>query len=311
MARTSQARRGSKRKHAFRLVKDEPVPDGIRRIARTQLEEVFDQVRSIPKGNVDDGVHEARKAFKRLRATVRLSRGAIGDATYKRENVAFRDAGRRLSDVRDASVLVETVEDLEKRDADLNGAMANLCERLEGERKQAIESLEGNKAVVAAVIADTEKAQLRTATWEFETDGFDALEPGLRRIYRRGRKAMQRAEEDPSDENLHQWRKRVKDLWHAEQILEPASPKKLKKLAKRTHAVADLLGDDHDLAELRLYVVSHRIGFDEGAEQAALLTAIDTRREKLQRKAFRAGSKLYKRRPRRFVEKVASLERKA
>jgi hypothetical protein len=44
----------------------------------------------------------------------------------------------------------------------------------------------------------------------------------LRRIYRRGRKAMQHAQADPTNENLHEWRKRVKDLWHAEQILRPA-----------------------------------------------------------------------------------------
>jgi hypothetical protein len=41
-----------------------------------------------------------------------------------------------------------------------------------------------------------------------------------------------------------------------------ASPKKMKKLARRTHKRSDLLGDDHDLAELRNYMATHRQCFD-------------------------------------------------
>ena len=45
---------------------------------------------------------------------MRLARGALGDEAYRRENVAFREAGRRLAGVRDASVLIETLDTLEK-----------------------------------------------------------------------------------------------------------------------------------------------------------------------------------------------------
>jgi CHAD domain-containing protein len=291
---------------AFRLYKEEAIPDGIRRIARGQLDQSHDELRDAPKRKLAGAVHETRKSFKRLRATVRLARGAIGDDTYRRENTAFRDAGRRLSGVRDASVLIETLDDLEKASGDAlpTGATAGLRGRLEDERKRALDSLQADDALVAAVIADMEQARTRTAAWSFGTEGFDALEPGLRRIYRRGRKAMRRAQADPTNENLHEWRKRVKDLWHAEEILRPAAPKKMKKLAKQTHALADLLGDDHDLAELSLDVARHSTDFDDRMAQIALMAVIERRRKKLQGRAFGLGPKLYRRRPKRFVKAV-------
>jgi CHAD domain-containing protein len=305
---------GSRRdaERAFRLCEEEAIPDGIRRIARGQLERAHDELREAPKRKLGRAVHDTRKAFKRLRAAVRLARGAIGEDTYRRENTAFRDGGRRLSGVRDASVLIETLDDLEKASGDVlpTGATARLRPRLEDQRKRALDALQKDDALVAAVIADIERARTRTAAWTFETQGFDALEPGLRRIYRRGRKAMKRAQADPTNENLHEWRKRVKDLWHAEQILRPAAPKKMKKQAKRTHALADLLGDDHDLAELSLSVGRHPNRLDDRMAQVALMAVIDRRRKELQRRAFRLGPKLYRRSPKRFVQAVEREGRK-
>ena len=235
----ASSRRASER--AFRFYKDEPTPDGVRRIARGQLDRAGEELVGGPKRKLGVAVHDARKGLKRLRATVRLARGALGEETYRRENVAFRDAGRCLAGVRDASVLIETLDALEGACGDdLPGDVTTkLRARLKDERRQALESLKADDARVAAVLAEIDSARRRTAVWTFDGDGFEAVEPGLRRIYRRGRKAMRRAQKQPTNANLHDWRKRVKDLWYAEQILRPASPKRMKQLAKRTHGLAD------------------------------------------------------------------------
>ena len=115
---------------------------------------------------------------------------------------------------------------------------------------------------------------------------------------------MRRARTDPTDENLHEWRKRVKDLWHAEQIMRRVAPKKMKKLAKLTHSLSDVLGDDHDLSELRLSVEHQRDSLDDPAAQAAQIAVIDRRRHELQRQAFALGKKVYLSRPKRFVRAV-------
>jgi CHAD domain-containing protein len=297
---------GDEAEQAYRLHTGEPTPEGLRRIARGQLDSAQAELKGAPKRKVAVAVHDTRKSLKRLRAAARLGRDALGEGTYKRENRAFRDTGRRLASVRDASVLIETLDDLEQAaERELpSDATAGLREQLEAEREEALRSLKEDDVVIDAVVDELEDARTRTAAWTFDTDGFAALEPGLRRIYRRGRKAMKAAAEEPSTENFHEWRKRAKDLWHAEQILRPASPKKMKKLAKQTHELSDLLGDDHDLAELRNYAATHRQCFHDRGAQLALVAVIDRRRKDLQREALSLGAKLYRRSPKRYVGSI-------
>jgi CHAD domain-containing protein len=293
-------------KDGFRLRADEAVEAGIRRIAGEQLEGAHAGLRRAPKRKLSGAVHDARKRLKRVRATVRLARGALGEEVYRRENTLLRDAGRRLAGVRDAAVLIETLDGLEKvAKAELPaGATTGLRRRLEREREQALRGLRDDQAKLGAVLSDLESARARAAAWPLRSSGFDALGPGLRRTYRRGRKAMRRAETQLTSENLHEWRKRVKDLWHALQILRLAAPNRMPKLARRAHRLADLLGDDHDLAQLRQYAMTHLDLFDDRAPLVALMRAIDRRRTQLQRQAFKLGSRLYSRRPKRFVKAV-------
>jgi CHAD domain-containing protein len=290
----------------YRLRSDEYVPDGIRRIAGGQLLSAHDDLADATKQTLGDAVHEARKRFKRLRACLRLSRDALGDETYDRENTAFRMAGRRLSGVRDAEVLVETLDGLRERFAEElpDAATDGLRARLREEHEQAVEGLRENDAAIDMTLGELEAARTRAAGWTLDADGFAAVKPGLHRIYRRGRKRMRTATREPTTDNLHEARKRVKDLWHATQIVRPASPKKLKRLSKRAHHLADLLGDDHDLAVLRDYVERHPQAFDEESSKQALLAVIDRRRTALQRDALKLGARLYKRPPRRFVGRI-------
>jgi CHAD domain-containing protein len=115
---------------------------------------------------------------------------------------------------------------------------------------------------------------------------------------------MRAATEEPSTEHLHDWRKRSKDLWHAVQILRPAAPKRMKRLAKRAHRLSDLLGDDHDLAVMRGQVERADGSFEREASRTALLASIDRRRLSLQRDAFKLGAKIYEARPKSFGRSV-------
>ena len=291
---------------AFRLRAKEHVPDGIRRIARGQLQNTADELDGTPSRRIGEAVHNTRKSFKRLRACVRLARNAIGEPTYERENTAFRMAGRRISAPRDAQVLIETLDALTERFADElpDGATADLRARLEQERKAATDALGNEDGALDATRATVDDALARTTTWSFERDGFDALSPGLRRIYRRGRKAMRAAREDPTGESLHEWRKRTKDLWHATEIVRPAQPKDLKRVARRAHKLSSLLGDHHDLQVLRGYVTAHPQCFGVEVHRQALLTVIDRRSRRLCEKALARGRKLYARKPKRFVREI-------
>src|SRR5215213_4499072 len=96
----------------FRLRRGERVPGGIRRIACGQLETAIERLEGRTDEQLGTAVHETRKSLKRLRATVRLARDELGDEVYRRENGAFREAGRRLAGARDSRVLLETLDAL-------------------------------------------------------------------------------------------------------------------------------------------------------------------------------------------------------
>ena len=207
---------------SYRLHVREHVPDGIRRIARGQLVDGHAQLADASGRDLGEAVHETRKRLKRLRALVRLSRDAIGDEAYERENTAFRMAGRRLSGARDAQVLLETLDAIGERFADElpERVTADLRAHLRDEHERAQTQLRENDSDTTAVLQTLTDAVARTPAWTFEDDDdFAALAPGLRRVYARGRKRMRAARRDPGPENLHEWRKRVKDLWHATQVV--------------------------------------------------------------------------------------------
>ena len=294
-------RRQAERTRAYRLRRDEDTPDGIRRVARGQLDHAGDRLDAgtPARGDLDGAVHDTRKAFKRLRALVRVSRDALGDEAYRRENTIFRDAGRKLSSTRDAAVLVQTLDGLTARYREEldDEAFTGLRGALASEAEAASSALSDDRTAVNEVQGTLEAARRRVGGWPLPDHGDLAmLEPGFERIYRRGRRALKAARKDPGTETFHELRKRAKDLWHAAQILRPAAPKAMKDLGRRAHTLSDLAGDDHDLAVLRAAARERQATLAPG-ELALLERLIERRRRRLQRKALRKGRRLYPAKP--------------
>ena len=287
---------------AFRLEPGEDMAVGVPRIARGQVDKARLELR---QRDADAAVHQARKRLKRLRALLRLARPALASDTYTSESTLFRDAGRQLSGPRDAAVLVETLDRLvEQSSPDLSAAaVASLRQRLAADHAAQLAVLRKSGAV-RAVHEELAAAHARTAQWEVAEGGFESIGPGLRRVYRRGRRRMQAAAKQPDGERLHEWRKRVKDLWHAAEILEPAQPKRMGRLAERAHELSKLLGDDHDLFVLREFLGTHG-GYPTGeARRQEVLESLEQRRLGLQAEAFALGEKVYAKRPKRFVRRI-------
>jgi CHAD domain-containing protein len=138
--------------------------------------------------------------------------------------------------------------------------------------------------------------------WELGTDGFDLVRPGLEREYRRGRSALRAVRGDPSAEAVHEWRKRVKDLWYHLRLLQSAWAATMTAAADEAHALSDLLGDHHDLSVL----------IDDAREQAPgdpgladLGELAERRQAELLAEALPVGERLYAEKPVRFGRRMA------
>jgi len=87
---------------SFEFRADEALRESIHRIAGKEIEKIRDYASGSIGRSRDEMVHEIRKSLTKLRTILRLVRPAIDEKIYRRENTAFRDIARPLTDVRDA-----------------------------------------------------------------------------------------------------------------------------------------------------------------------------------------------------------------
>ena len=244
-----------------------------------------------------ESVHAIRKELKRARAGLRLLRDAVGEVAYAEENSRLRDAARPLARVRDAEVTIATIDSLigRKKLHQHRAALIMLRARLRQERSALQRALEGS--TVENIHNALTQSGARVSHWRVPHDVWPILRDGLKRIYRRGRKALSGARALGSDRNLHEARKQVKYLGYAMEILGPVEAPRLARLAKRADSIAERLGEDHDLAVLRRRL--------DRADRE-LLARIERRRAKLQKKALKKARRLYRLKPKAFIARLES-----
>ncbi len=300
-----------RRRMAYRLGFDEHPPAALRRCAREQLEDAIDQLARRRGEDPVGAVHEARKSLKKTRAVLRLVQRDIPKRTYRHENQALRDAARSVSEVRDADVMVETVDGLKARFAGQIPAktFTSLRRRL---ARQAQAARELDEGVLAKLVDDLRDAVTRVEDWPLEDIGWATARRGAVRSYARARKAGAIAVELPTAENLHEWRKRVKDHWYHQRLFEEVWPPVLAALSEEAHALSDTLGDDHDLA-----VLAQQLSDSDGpmsnlnVDGDAVLELVARRRTELAEAAAQLGRRIFAESPKAYGRRLERYVRAA
>jgi CHAD domain-containing protein len=277
---------------AYRLRAGEVLPEGVALVAHGRIDHAVAELRGRSDSSAEEAVHEARKDLKKLRALLRMTRGELGEDTFRRENTCFRDAGRELAGVRDNDVMLETLMAL-----DLPAGMGwELRKAIQDQR--ALGDGDGRRTAAAGVVAMLHEARGRVDQWPLERDSFDALHDGLERTYRRGRRDFRAVRSEPTVEALHEWRKRVKDLWYQHTLLRALWPPVMQAVGGEAHELANRLGDDHDLAMLADWVRGHAEAEPEFFE------AVERRRSELQDEAMALGERLYADKPSAYLRRL-------
>ena len=282
--------------------------DALRAAVREQLDDAVRRLRDDRGDDPAEAVHEARKDLKKARSLLRLARPGLPGDVYRRENAALRDTGRSLSGARDADVLVETAADLGERYAGQlpEAQFAALGAGLAAAGAEA----RANADAAADAVAALDGVAARVEDWPLERCDHATLVHGATRAYKRGRAALAAVEKTPSVERLHDLRKRVKDLWYHGRLLEEAWPRVVKAQSKAAHDLADLLGDDHDLAVLAERVEGG-VATDAPIDDEAVLGLIARRRAELQAEAMPIARRLYAEPPDAFRARLGEYVRAA
>ena len=235
-----------------------------------------------------------------------MVRDRLGEDQYKQENARFRDLGRKLAQLRDSKVQIKTLDHLIDHFDDIATpkTFTEIRRELRVDYRREYQRVL-DEGVIISVKNELKDARDAIASWTIESDDWSTVNKSLKRVYKRGYKGLDKALSEPTAENLHQWRKRVKYLRYQLKILSPMWSSLIKKWVDLTHDLSDYLGDDHDLAVLKEYVLDRSKRFDRH-NTLEIVALIDRRREKLQPQAMLLGKRIYTEKAKRFVKRLSN-----
>jgi CHAD domain-containing protein len=287
----------------FRLKLREPLPDGLKRVFREQIESALELCRH-PARQRGVTVHEVRKHLKKVRAAMRLAIPEVGKDRHGPEDRCVRKIGRLVSDLRDAQVRLQTL--VQFRDDTGKRPEANPFPRIEellwleresfsaafaGWQKQAIPQLEGLEA--------------RLFAWPLQDLTWKQICGAVGKMYKRGQRGLMITINAPEPENFHAWRKRVKALWYQLRILQPLNRIVLTEMAHDAEVVGELLGREHDLAFL--WARLEKESSDEALrdEVAQLGTLMRKQGRRLRTNALELGRRFYAEPAKAFAKRIS------
>ncbi|MCS6836587.1 MAG: CHAD domain-containing protein [Anaerolineae bacterium] len=281
---------------SYTLKADEWLDDGLRRIVQAQSQIILEGLARTDEPH--KGLYEARKAFKRLRALLRLVRTSIGEVAYHRANERLRRCANDLAPARDGYVVAQSLA-------------AHLAKLDNPAPYQAVHQrwLAEADAQLAAVLSDPDLRQRLSDDLEvlgheadewrlWPRDGFALVAADLRATYRAGRRTMKalQARPDSSPEAFHEWRKRVKRLWYHLTLFRELEG--LEALIQQADDLGEQLGLAHDQVVLEAKLRQ------QPEDLRALIAMAQVEARRLEQEALSLGAALYAQRPNEFLARM-------
>ena len=287
---------------AYQLPSSSPIGTGLHAVA---LKQTLKAAHALKRDDVPDpglGVYEARKRIKKARSALRLLEGAVRPKRQRSTDDALRSVGRRLSDARDAQARCEALAKLAQdvqttaQASAIELGRAGLEAALAEVKMPDIALVDANAAgMTLSAVADD------LAAWRIDdADGRTAARKAFVRTYAKARDHFEIAYASDDEEAFHDWRKKVKRLWHATRLLSPVWPEQFEHTAEHLGALASMLGENQDLHVLRDALAVNPSRFGGGIKVRTLHRLIAARRARLQERAWPYGARLFAEAPSAF-----------
>jgi CHAD domain-containing protein len=281
------------KKTRFHLRVNKPIGKEIKTLAKLQLESAL----QVLNGNniSPEAVHVARTSIKKVRTIIQLTSPALSNSERKKLHDLLHEASIRLGPIRDAEVQVQTF-DLILGTSNLNqDDFYSLREGL----SDAFRQRSKNSVRLIPGIMDSLGRSLRAIdSWNLESFGVREIRRRLRRIYRRGRTALDLCMEDESQEAFHTFRKMVKQLWYAVRITSRYWPHDGEDLIRDLGCLGELAGKERDLKMLANALRS----FSKSKATTNLLSRIESELPDLRHATMKKAFSFYELKPKVFIE---------
>jgi CHAD domain-containing protein len=200
----------------------------------------------------EKNVHDVRVLMKKSRALLKLLKGQVDETVFKREYSAYREAGRRMRYWRETSVHRKILKGFKKKKPEIfqnltgNTFIDGLMEKTDkGDNQQEV-SAENTISVINL---------LKKAIFRLRFINLSDLDPvkmlrQLESAYLAAGKCFLIARNDSRSVNIHDFRKKTKDLLYQLVFFRALKPKAVRALEKKLDSIGQNLGKYNDLAVL-------------------------------------------------------------
>ncbi|MDB6053071.1 MAG: domain containing protein [Verrucomicrobiales bacterium] len=264
---------------ADEIQRKEKLTEGIERILDNRTAAIWDYYEKSRSATPGDSLRKLRTSIKKLRALTRLARKVLGKDLYRKQQKCLRSIAHALSPSRDLEVQSATLHKLRRIYGNkiASHGYATLENLFKRESEAGVDSQPLKKARLKAALKMIEK-------WPLKKFRATHLHLAIKRSLQRYIKAQERVFSSLTDENLHEWRKRAKDLKYNLVIIHSIGPKSLDILIQKLNQLNDYLGHDHDYVLLEQRINRHH---SPGVQRLHAL--IGVQRQNLQHAAFQAA----------------------
>ena len=286
-----------------------PLAHTVPELARHHLAAAAEQLEEQRIG-LDSAVHQARKHLKRTRALIRLVERA-DPKRLKPVRQSLSEAARGLSEVRDATALVECARGLSSYLAGRQAAdMAHsLVEAVERRRDLLGLEMPAAARLTDPVIAACKQAQaeLGKASYGKSDEAAEVLATGRANNLRKARETLKVCHHGGEPEAFHDLRKCAQATVFQAGFLSSAWPFAMAAEAAEAKSLTDILGHEHDIEVLNILLHSEPHLFGAIPDRDRLAELLMERRAALRHEAMTIAEKLYEASPRDEVKRFEML----
>lgn len=197
-------------------------------------------------------IHDVRVLMKKARAALKLLRTSLDEESFRREYTAFRQTGRIMSSWRESTVHSKLLRDFRKRHP-------ALFSRIRDEKViRAILEVHEDPAYLAGNIREgliKIREILHRSSCRIRFINMHELDPGvireeLEKSFLLVSDCWLKARHNPRDVNIHEFRKKTKDLLYQLFFFRHLNPKAVRILEKKLDSLAQDLGKYNDYSVL-------------------------------------------------------------
>lgn len=262
------------------------------------VSKIFSEISSglnSPGDEITTLTHTLRKGLKRVRALVKLIRHKQPVNSYESANKLLRDWGRIFSDLRDAHVRTQVINQLkEVSDFQSLHSELNQLNELNLKEIEAIEnSLLNQNNKFSWLNEEIEKNESIEKYFSIDDLNVNDLNEGLKNSYNKSFDIFCIVKEHRVPEDLHEWRKRLKDFQYQLEFTDQIRGNNPDKRTELSAEINDHLGVDQDYFNLMIWLMYQKEKFSRPEHYSRFMEQVKEMRSALQKEAFNKATLLY------------------